>query len=226
MVLVGLFVFPCLALAQDDQQPKTEEQPKPAPPPAAAPKAAGEDEDVAPKKKAPPSRKIEAAEGKKLKPQDLEKAMQEEMDKRNGVVREVLPVTETDGVPTDKLGSTLPEIKAFPVATLLDDPELFDGQRVKVRGLVKRMSLTGAWLEVAEYKSAASGIRILPMGGEWKFFWSDRERRVTAYGLLKRRKLDSRGARILDEESGQKPKGGARMEWVLEAEGAEVQWID
>ncbi len=224
MVLVGWVALPCLALAQDDQQPKTEEQPKPAPPPAAEPKAA-EDEEVAPRK-GPPPRKIEAEQGKKLKPQDLEKAMQEEMDKRNGVVREVLPVTEIDGVPTDKLGSTLPEIKAFPVATLLDDPELFDGQRVKVRGLVKRMSLTGSWLEVAEYKSAASGIRILPTGGEWKFFWSDRERRVTAYGLLKRRKLDSRGARVLDEESGQKPKGGARMEWVLEAEGAEVQWID
>jgi len=165
-------------------------------------------------------------EKKKLKPKEVEKAIKEAIDKANGVVPETGPVkTEVGGVPTDKFGDSLPEIKAFPVRDVMGDPELFDGQRLLVRGVVRRTAVDGSWLEIAEHQSAAAGIRILP-GPGWHFFFSDNPRRVTAYGTVKRVKINAREARKLDEDSNQKPKGGARVEWRLEAEGAEVQWLD
>jgi hypothetical protein len=163
-----------------------------------------------------------------VKPRDVERALREAMDRQQGIVPERPPPTEVvGGVPTDKLGESLPEIEAFRIPDVLNAPEVYAGQRVAVRGLVRRTASDGSWMEVAEYKSAPVGLCIRVLAGPgWRFFPSSNDRRLTAYGLLTRHKLGAAEARKLDESAGEKPRGGARTEWRMEARGAEVQWLD
>ena len=89
-----------------------------------------------------------------IKAKEMEKAIKEAFDKRDGVVPDRVPqATERGGVPTDKLGDSLPEIKAFPVRDVMADAELFDGQRLLVRGLVRRMAQDGSWLKLLNTKA-------------------------------------------------------------------------
>ncbi|MBI5497815.1 MAG: hypothetical protein HY904_22600 [Deltaproteobacteria bacterium] len=157
---------------------------------------------------------------------DVEKMVRAEMDKREGVAEAPLPrVEEQDGLPTDRLGATLPVLPPYKVADLLADPALFVGERVMLTGLVRRTALDGSWMEISEVPSAPRSVRLLPQG-DWRFFANDRPRRVTTFGLLKKRKVTAAQARRLDEQAGQKPRSGAGVELVLEAEGAVVQWLD
>jgi len=157
---------------------------------------------------------------------EIEKQLEAEQRKKGLLPPEdPLPLQRLiNGVPTDTLGDELPEIQTFPVEDVLADPSIFAGERIKIQGVVKRMCTTGCWVEVAEFKTASAAIRLIPTA-DWKFMPSDRDRRVFAYGKLVKRKLDAKAAKALDQEAGKKPKGGARTEWVLEAEGAHVQWL-
>ncbi|MEW5853803.1 MAG: hypothetical protein AB2A00_33820 [Myxococcota bacterium] len=204
-------------------------QPKP-PPAQPAPKA----EEKKPEQKGE-EKKSEGApsdEDVKLSPEDIERRVREaqraqsQQKARKELEEQELLRSLSDGTPTDRLGASLPEIPSFPVKDVLEDPTIFEGQRLRITGVVRRQCQTGCWVEIAEHRSAPTGVRIVPPGTQWKFEPSTRERRITAYGELKKRQLDQKAARALDEAAGEKPKSGPRVEWYLDAEGAEVLWLN
>jgi hypothetical protein len=136
-------------------------------------------------------------------------------------------MTAQGGIPMDRLGPVLPAIPSFRVGDVLEDPTIFEGQRMKVTGHVRRECKTGCWAEIAPFRTAPAGVRVIPPGGNsWSFVPSRHDRQLTAYGLLKKRQLSAKEARALDAEAGEKPASGARVEWYLEAEGAEVLWLE
>lgn len=165
---------------------------------------------------------------KPLSLKDIDKHLVETQRKQGLLPPEDAPIQQRliGGIPTDTLGDEMPEIQTFPVEDILADPSIFAGERVRISGIVRRGCTTGCWVELGEWKTAPTFIRVIPGRDDWRFTPSDRDRRVIAYGKLTKKKLDKKQAQALDVEAGQKPKSAARSEWTLEAEGAWVQWLN
>lgn len=166
--------------------------------------------------------------GRAMKPEDLENALREKLEgprpQERGPKR-----TLVNGLPTDKLGDELPDMKPFRVPDLVRNAKDYAGTAVVLRGQARRTCNTGCWVELSDVPSSPVYVRVVP-GPGIMLFSSQAPRRITAYGVLKKVRLTAARAAELDAQAVStgttvhKLKGGD--EWVLEVTAMQVQWLD